>query len=156
MAEHAAGGTAWCTRVWSHKLAAAAGCYNRTARTGMLHAACCSPAAYPWHGLRPAATRQCRLARSSLQDMLHALHLSCTLCPAVLQVVHSPLSGLPSPADGDGDAEDAAAASGRLFLRNLAFTVSEAELSDLFGEYGALQEVHLVLDRRAVPPLTAR
>ena len=38
-------------------------------------------------------------------------------------------------------------ASGRLFLRNLPFTTTEAELSDAFADFGDLQEVHLVLDR---------
>lgn len=37
--------------------------------------------------------------------------------------------------------------TGRLFVRNLAYTTTEAELSDLFGRYGNLEEVHVVLDR---------
>ena len=37
--------------------------------------------------------------------------------------------------------------TGRLFLRNLPFTTTEAELSDAFTDFGDLQEVHLVLDR---------
>ncbi len=37
--------------------------------------------------------------------------------------------------------------TGRLFLRNLPFTTTEAELSDAFTGFGDLQEVHLVLDR---------
>ena len=44
--------------------------------------------------------------------------------------------------DGEGQG-----ASGRLFLRNLPFTTTEAELSDAFADFGDLQEVHLVLDR---------
>ena len=44
----------------------------------------------------------------------------------------------------EGDAQEA---SGRLFLRNLPFTTTEAELSDAFADFGDLQEVHLVLDR---------
>ena len=37
--------------------------------------------------------------------------------------------------------------TGRLFLRNLPFSTTEAELSEAFSEFGDLQEVHLVLDR---------
>ena len=40
--------------------------------------------------------------------------------------------------------------TGRLFLRNLPYTTTEAELSDVFAEFGDLQEVHLVLDRYCV------
>lgn len=47
-----------------------------------------------------------------------------------------------------GEDEDAGS-TGRLFLRNLPFTTTEAELSEAFSEYGDLQEVHLVLDRSA-------
>jgi multiple RNA-binding domain-containing protein 1 len=53
---------------------------------------------------------------------------------------------------GDGGAEAAAAEaaireSGRLFVRNLAYTAGQLELSELFGAHGDLEEVHLVLDR---------
>lgn len=37
--------------------------------------------------------------------------------------------------------------TGRLFVRNLAYTATEADLSEAFGRYGDLEEVHLVLDR---------
>ncbi|KAG1656825.1 hypothetical protein FOA52_008459 [Chlamydomonas sp. UWO 241] len=37
--------------------------------------------------------------------------------------------------------------TGRLFVRNLAYTACEADLSELFGGFGDLGEVHLVLDR---------
>lgn len=40
-----------------------------------------------------------------------------------------------------------ATATGRLFIRNLAYTVNESDLSDLFSPHGDLLEVHLVLDR---------
>ncbi|GIL52539.1 hypothetical protein Vafri_8379 [Volvox africanus] len=70
-------------------------------------------------------------------------------------------------ANGDVDMEDAAAApsppvvptstgeeaeegileTGRLFVRNLAYTATETDLSDFFGAFGDLQEVHLVMDR---------
>jgi multiple RNA-binding domain-containing protein 1 len=37
--------------------------------------------------------------------------------------------------------------TGRLFVRNLAYGATEAELSELFGVHGPLEEVHLVTDR---------
>jgi multiple RNA-binding domain-containing protein 1 len=37
--------------------------------------------------------------------------------------------------------------TGRLFVRNLAYTAAEADLAGAFGEYGVLEEVHLVMDR---------
>ena len=37
--------------------------------------------------------------------------------------------------------------TGRLFVRNLAYTATEGDLSEAFGPLGELQEVHLVLDR---------
>lgn len=37
--------------------------------------------------------------------------------------------------------------SSRLFVRNLSYGASEAELAELFGRVGDLEEVHLVLDR---------
>lgn len=49
--------------------------------------------------------------------------------------------------DAAHDAEDEEP-TGRLFLRNLPFTTTEAELSDAFTDFGDLQEVHLVLDRQ--------
>jgi len=35
----------------------------------------------------------------------------------------------------------------RLFVGNLAFEVTEADLEDLFSQYGSVTEVHLMLDR---------
>ena len=61
---------------------------------------------------------------------------------------------MPADAAGEEEAdeeEDGAGSSGRLFLRNLPFTTTEAELSDAFASFGDLQEVHLVLDRSALP-----
>lgn len=47
-----------------------------------------------------------------------------------------------------GAVEEASIAeTGRLFVRNLAYTASEADLAELFAGYGDLSEVHLVLDR---------
>ena len=45
------------------------------------------------------------------------------------------------------DAGEAIAETGRLFLRNLAYSATEAELTSLLAPYGELREVHLVLDR---------
>mmetsp|Transcript_8890 Transcript_8890/g.26983 ORF Transcript_8890/g.26983 Transcript_8890/m.26983 type:complete len:438 (-) Transcript_8890:12-1325(-) len=50
-------------------------------------------------------------------------------------------------AEADDDEGASVAESGRLFVRNLAYTATEADLSELFGSYGDLTEVHLVLDR---------
>ena len=45
------------------------------------------------------------------------------------------------------DAAESIAETGRLFLRNLAYSASEADLMALLAPYGELREVHLVLDR---------
>jgi multiple RNA-binding domain-containing protein 1 len=39
------------------------------------------------------------------------------------------------------------AETGRLFLRNLSYSATEAELRKLFSPFGELSDVHLVLDR---------
>ena len=46
-----------------------------------------------------------------------------------------------------GDPADLIADTGRLFVRNLTYSASEADLAELFGEYGDVSEVHVVLDR---------
>lgn len=38
--------------------------------------------------------------------------------------------------------------TGRLFLRNILYSSSEAEFKNLFGAYGELEEVHIALDTR--------
>ncbi|KAI5074699.1 hypothetical protein GOP47_0010660 [Adiantum capillus-veneris] len=43
--------------------------------------------------------------------------------------------------------QESVAETGRLFVRNLSYTTSEEDLQDLFGQYGELSEVHLVLDK---------
>ncbi|EFJ46013.1 hypothetical protein VOLCADRAFT_63158, partial [Volvox carteri f. nagariensis] len=48
--------------------------------------------------------------------------------------------------DAEADEEDLLETD-RLFVRNLAYTATEADLSDLFGSFGDLQAVHLVVDR---------
>ena len=45
------------------------------------------------------------------------------------------------------DAGEAIAETGRLFLRNLAYSATEADLTALLAPYGELREVHLLLDR---------
>ncbi len=44
-------------------------------------------------------------------------------------------------------AGEAIAETGRLFLRNLPYSASEADLTAVLAPYGELREVHLVLDR---------
>ena len=43
--------------------------------------------------------------------------------------------------------EEPVAESGRLFLRNLAYTCTEDEIKALFEKYGPIAEVHLPIDR---------
>jgi len=45
------------------------------------------------------------------------------------------------------DAQQQIMETGRLFVRNLSYETGEADLSEAFGAFGALEEVHLVLDR---------
>lgn len=35
----------------------------------------------------------------------------------------------------------------RLFVRNLPYTATEADLAEAFGQHGELSEVHIVLDK---------
>lgn len=37
--------------------------------------------------------------------------------------------------------------TGRLFVRNLPYRATEADLAEAFREHGEVSEVHLVLDR---------
>jgi multiple RNA-binding domain-containing protein 1 len=48
---------------------------------------------------------------------------------------------------GGGDLERQILDTGRLFVRNLAYDTTEADVSEAFGRFGGLEEVHLVLDR---------
>ncbi len=48
---------------------------------------------------------------------------------------------------GTGPDTGSIAETGRLFLRNLPYQATEADLAGLFEEYGELSEVHLILDR---------
>ena len=101
----------------------------------------------------------------SVKASLRSVSLTCTGgCATVLRAtmcltqgrceLTGPLStarGLQSydcvAVDGSEDEES----TDRLFLRNLPYTTTEAELSDAFAEFGDLQEVHLVLDRYCIP-----
>lgn len=58
------------------------------------------------------------------------------------------MAGAGAGGAGEGG-EEGIMDTGRLFVRNLAYTATEADLSTLFGEHGDLQEVHLVLDRES-------
>ena len=42
--------------------------------------------------------------------------------------------------------------SPKLYVGNLVFSASEGELQDLFGEYGTVADVHVVLDRTTQRP----
>ena len=63
------------------------------------------------------------------------------------------LRAVPLHSAEDGLAEDNTAGvariedTGRLFVRNLSFGATEADLSEAFGKYGELSEVHMVLDK---------
>jgi multiple RNA-binding domain-containing protein 1 len=51
-----------------------------------------------------------------------------------------------STANNDNSATDTEAASGRLFIRNLAYSCSEADLTSVFEQYGTLSSVHVAVD----------
>lgn len=46
-----------------------------------------------------------------------------------------------------GNPQETLADTGRLFIRNLSYTITEEELEALFKKYGPLEEVHLSMDR---------
>ena len=50
----------------------------------------------------------------------------------------------------EGNELPAISETGRLFLRNLPYQATEADLTALFQDYGELSEVHLVVDRSAL------
>ncbi|KAK9806736.1 hypothetical protein WJX72_000950 [[Myrmecia] bisecta] len=58
-----------------------------------------------------------------------------------------PASDADEDMSGEAGSEASIEETGRLFVRNLPFLATEADLSELFGEYGELAEVHLVLDK---------
>ena len=59
-----------------------------------------------------------------------------------------PTACIAGPDRPDG-ARKEIARTGRLFLRNLPYQATEADLTELFHEFGELSEVHLVMDRSA-------
>ena len=54
--------------------------------------------------------------------------------------------------DAASEPAAAIAETGRLFLRNLSYAATEADLEQLLSPYGDLSEVHLVVDKCAVLP----
>ncbi|KAL1478157.1 hypothetical protein MTO96_035176, partial [Rhipicephalus appendiculatus] len=46
-----------------------------------------------------------------------------------------------------GNPQETLADTGRIFIRNLSYTITEEELEELFKKYGPLEEVHLSIDR---------
>ncbi|TYJ13414.1 hypothetical protein E1A91_A10G050600v1 [Gossypium mustelinum] len=52
-----------------------------------------------------------------------------------------------NPSLGVKDDRDEVLESGRLFVRNLPYTANEDELTELFGKFGDISEVHLVIDK---------
>ncbi|CAM6084747.1 unnamed protein product [Calypogeia fissa] len=47
----------------------------------------------------------------------------------------------------DAEQQENVSETGRLFVRNLPYTASEEDLTELFGKFGQLSQVHLVLDK---------
>ena len=47
----------------------------------------------------------------------------------------------------DEETVESIADSGRLFIRNLLYTTTEEELTELFEEYGQLSEINLLVDK---------
>ncbi|BBN20258.1 multiple RNA-binding domain-containing protein 1 [Marchantia polymorpha subsp. ruderalis] len=47
----------------------------------------------------------------------------------------------------DGEEQESVSETGRLFVRNLPYTASEEDLTQIFSKYGQLSQVHLVLDK---------
>jgi multiple RNA-binding domain-containing protein 1 len=65
-------------------------------------------------------------------------------------------NGLPGPPPGappgpltqvDAEQEEGVSETGRLFVRNLAYTATDDDLTELFKQFGELSEVHLVVDK---------
>jgi len=49
--------------------------------------------------------------------------------------------------EDDMKKEETVAESGRIFIRNLAYSVTEEELEALFTPFGPLAEIHLPIDK---------
>ncbi|TKX22842.1 RNA recognition motif-containing protein 14 [Elsinoe australis] len=62
-------------------------------------------------------------------------------------IVSEPTADLAIPTGGN-ETEMKIRESGRLYIRNLAYTTSEEDLQDSFGAYGAVAEVHVAIDKK--------
>lgn len=51
--------------------------------------------------------------------------------------------------ENDIKKEESIAESGRIFIRNLPYSVNEEELEGLFKPYGPLAEIHLPIDKHS-------
>lgn len=51
--------------------------------------------------------------------------------------------------ENDMKKEETVAESGRIFIRNLAYTVTEEDLEAMFSRYGHLAEIHLPIDKHS-------
>ncbi|KAJ6264425.1 nucleolin [Drechslerella dactyloides] len=58
----------------------------------------------------------------------------------------------PPPKSEADIAVDKIAETGRLFIRNLTYSVTESELEELFSQFGDLDEVHLPIDQKTHNP----
>lgn len=56
-------------------------------------------------------------------------------------------------ADNEGEGVEPIAESGRLFIRNLSYSITEDDLTQLFEKYGPLTEVLLPLDKTTSKPI---
>ncbi|GAQ82968.1 hypothetical protein KFL_001300320, partial [Klebsormidium nitens] len=65
------------------------------------------------------------------------------------ETLPGPPPGAPprAPTQVDAEQEEGVSETGRLFVRNLAYTATEDDLTELFKQYGELSEVHLVVDK---------
>ncbi|KAG2451283.1 hypothetical protein HYH02_003889 [Chlamydomonas schloesseri] len=91
------------------------------------------------------------LAGDADVDMRDADGTTTTAAAAAAARKHGPESGAgagkESAGAGEQEPEEGIMDTGRLFVRNLAYTATEPDLSELFGGFGLLEQVHLVLDR---------
>ena len=51
--------------------------------------------------------------------------------------------------ESDMKKEESVAESGRIFIRNLSYSVNEEELEGLFTPFGPLAEIHLPIDKHS-------
>jgi multiple RNA-binding domain-containing protein 1 len=67
--------------------------------------------------------------------------------PPLPEPADDPPSGLPPPPPGPPAVVDDASDTGRLFIRNLAYTATEEELGELCAPFGDVASVHIPTDR---------